>query len=281
MIETAAIGPGDLVFAVLVAGSFVAAALSAAFSVGGAMIILAVTTTVLPVAAVVPLHSTLLIGSTAFRTVLFRRYIVWSLAWPFMIGALAGAFIGARLYVELPERLIAAALAIVMIVSIWLPRISWRPAIPSPWAVVGFLHSFISTLFAYGAILQAVIIHTRLGRHAVIATTAAALFGMSVFKIVGYVVVGFDYSPYLPGYCLLAGSRGGRHLGRPAVHRANFRTAVSQCLSAAYHAHRAGACCTSTSRRRNSLAVDFGQRRISHNTPVRTTLITIPVTSGK
>ena len=224
MIETATLGPGDLVFAVLVVGSFVAAALSAAFSVGGAMIILAVTTTVLPVAAVVPLHSTLLIGSTASRTVLFRRYIDWSLAWPFMIGALAGAFIGARLYVELPERLIAAALAIVMIVSIWLPRLSWRPAIPSPWAVVGFLHSFISTLFAYGAILQAVIIHTHLGRHAIIATTAAALFGMSVFKIVGYVVVGFDYSPYLLVIaCSLAAAAAGTWVGRLFIERISER----------------------------------------------------------
>ena len=45
----------DWVFFVLVAGSFIAAAFNAAFAVGGAMIILAATTAVLPLVAVVPI----------------------------------------------------------------------------------------------------------------------------------------------------------------------------------------------------------------------------------
>ncbi|MDH3550976.1 MAG: hypothetical protein OEQ16_16650, partial [Gammaproteobacteria bacterium] len=52
---------------VIVLGSFIAAFSNAAFANGGAMIVLAVTTTVLPVSAVVPIHSTLLIGSTVSR----------------------------------------------------------------------------------------------------------------------------------------------------------------------------------------------------------------------
>jgi hypothetical protein len=63
----------DATFYIIVAGSFLAALSNAAFSAGGAMIILAVTSTVLPVASIVPIHSTLLIGSTSTRALFFWR----------------------------------------------------------------------------------------------------------------------------------------------------------------------------------------------------------------
>ena len=210
----------DPAFAVLVAGSFFAALFSAAFSAGGAMIILAITTVVLPVSAVVPIHSTLLIGSTATRSVLFRQYIDWTLAGPFLVGSAVGALLGARIYIELPDSIIATAISIVMIVSIWLPGISWRPKFRHPWAIVGFVHSLLSTLFAYGAALQAVILHTKLDRKHIVGTMAGSLFGMSVFKITGYLVVGFDYRPYLGVIAAgLAVSFVGTWLGRMIVDR--------------------------------------------------------------
>ena len=170
---------------------------NAAFSAGGALIVLAVTSTVLPVQAIVPIHSTLLIGSTMSRVLMFRDHVDWSLVVPFWVGALGGALLGARIYVELPETIIATAISIIMLIAIWLPRISWRPRIRHPWAIVGFFHSLLSTLFAYGALLHAVILHTDLRRRQIVATLGGSLLGMSVFKISGYAYFGFDYRPYL------------------------------------------------------------------------------------
>lgn len=181
----------------IVLGSFLAAVVNAVFANGGAMIILAITSTVLPVAAIVPIHSTLLIGSTASRAIVFRHHIEWRIAGPFLVGSAAAVAIAARIYVELPESIIAAAIGAVMLVAIWLPAIRWRPKIRHPWAIVGFIHSFLSTLFAYGALLHAVILHTGLKRRHVVATMAASLTGMGVFKIAGYAGNGFDYRPYL------------------------------------------------------------------------------------
>lgn len=86
----------DWVFVVLVTGSFVAAAFNAAFSIGGAMIILATTTTVLPIGAIVPLHSGLLIGSTFGRVAMFWRFIDWKIVYPFLIGSVIGTGLGAK-----------------------------------------------------------------------------------------------------------------------------------------------------------------------------------------
>lgn len=167
------------------------------FSAGGALIILAITSTVLPIQAIVPIHSTLLIGSTATRVLFFWEHIDWRIAGPFLVGSLFGALIGARVYIELPEALIAAAISVLMLVALWLPKVTWRPRIRHPWIIVGFIHTLISTMFAYGALLHSVILHTNLKRQQVVGTMAGGLTGMGIFKIAGYVFYGFDYSPYL------------------------------------------------------------------------------------
>ena len=193
----ASLGEIDRALYVIVFGSFVAAITNAAFANGGAMIMLAITSSVLPVSAIVPLHSTLLIGSTSARAVVFRQHIDWRIAVPFLVGSVIAVAIAARIYVELPDSVIASAIGIVMLVAIWLPGISWRPRLKHPWAIVGFIHSFFSTLFAYGALLHAVILHTDLKRRQVVGTMAVSLTGMGFLKISGYVVNGFDYRPYL------------------------------------------------------------------------------------
>jgi uncharacterized membrane protein YfcA len=170
---------------------------NAVFSAGGALIILAITSTVLPIQAIVPIHSTLLIGSTATRVLFFWEHIDWRIAGPFLVGSLFGALIGARVYIELPEALIAAAISVLMLVDLWLPKVTWRPRIRHPWIIVGFIHTLISTMFAYGALLHSVILHTDLKRQQVVGTMAGGLTGMGIFKIAGYVFYGFDYSPYL------------------------------------------------------------------------------------
>jgi uncharacterized membrane protein YfcA len=187
----------DATFYIIVAGSFIAALVNAAFSAGGALIILAVTSFVLPVSAIVPIHSTLLIGSTSSRTLFFWRDIDWKIAGPFLVGSVFAVAIGSRIYVELPDSIIATAIGIVMLFAIWLPQVRWRPRLKHPWAIVGFIHSLLSTLFAYGALLHAVILHTGLKKRQIVATMAASLTGMGIFKISGYALNGFDYGPYL------------------------------------------------------------------------------------
>jgi uncharacterized membrane protein YfcA len=161
------------------------------------MIILAFTSTVLPVSAIVPIHSTLLIGSTASRALVFRRYVDWRIAGPFLAGSVVAVAIGARLYFELSDSMIGIAIATVMLLAIWLPGIGWRPKLRHPWLIVGFVYSLLSTLFAYGALLHAVILHTGLKRRQLVGTMAVALTGMGLFKIAGYALNGFDYRPFL------------------------------------------------------------------------------------
>jgi uncharacterized membrane protein YfcA len=215
----------DVILLAIVLGSFFAAVSNAAFSSGGAMIVLAVTSTVLPVTAVVPIHSTLLIGSTASRAIVFREHVDWKVAGPFLVGSLFAVAIASRLYFALPEKMIAIAIASVMLVAIWLPAVNWRPKLRHPWAIVGFVHSFLSTLFAYGALLHAVILHTKLSRRQIVGTMAVALTGMSVFKITGYTLNGFDYRPYFPTIAMaVVAAFAGTWVGKAIIDRISETT---------------------------------------------------------
>ncbi len=210
----------DVTFWIIIAGSFLAALVNAAFSAGGALIILAVTSVVLPVSAIVPIHSTLLIGSTSTRTLLFWRDIEWKIAGPFLVGSVFAVAIGSRIYVELPDTFVATALSAVMLIAIWLPDVTWRPKLKNPWVVVGFIHSLLSTLFAYGALLHAIILQTGLKRRPIVATMGASLTGMGLFKITGYALNGFDYVPYLQtiGFAIAAAFLG-TWVGRMVIDR--------------------------------------------------------------
>ncbi len=214
----------DLTFVVLVSGAFAAAFCAAAFSAGGALIVLAATSAVLPVSQIVPLHSTLLLGSLVARVYLFRHYVDLSIVRPFMLGSFVGAMVGSRIYVAIPTELIATFIATLMLIAIWLPEISWRPRMRHPWLAVGTIHSLLSTLFAYGALFHSVILHTSLSRREVIGTMAGCLLGMGVFKVSGYLLNGFDYSPYywIIGGCTLVAPLGSL-LGRRLVDRISER----------------------------------------------------------
>jgi uncharacterized membrane protein YfcA len=186
----------DATFVVIVVGSFVASVINATFSVGGALIVLAITTTVLPVSAIVPVQSLLLIGSTATRTYAFREFIDWKITGPFLVGSSLGATIGAGLYFKLPDVFIASIISILMLISVWMPKLEWEPKFRHPWVIVGLMHSLLSTLFAFGVILHSVMLHTKLSRHQILGTMAGSLTGMAIIKISGYAYYGFDYSPY-------------------------------------------------------------------------------------
>ena len=110
----------------------------------------------------------------------------------------------------------------------WLAEIRSRLRPRHPWAIVGFVHSLLSTLFACGALLHALILHTGLDRRQIVGTMAACLTGMSVFAVTGYALNGFDYLPFLEliVFAIIAAFVDTR-LGRLAIDRVSealFRT---------------------------------------------------------
>lgn len=202
--------PADPVFWLIVTSSFVASAISGAFAIGGGFFMLAVVATFFPIAAVVPMHSALMLGTSVGRSIFFRRYIHWPIAVPFVLGCLIGAPVGARIYVDLPEALIAVTVGVFILAALWVPPLVWKPRIRHPFFFVGIVHSFLSTLFSFGGVMQPLMMRTTLDKLQVIATLAVSLLFMNVFKLAGYATFGFDFRPYISliAVAVLAGVAG-------------------------------------------------------------------------
>lgn len=206
--------------AIIAVASFVGSAVSAMFATGGAFLMLAISASVLPISAVVPLHTAFMFGSLVARVWYFWKEIFWPIALPFIFGCVIGTAVGAKLYLNLPEFVIALVLGLLMLGSTWLPKPRVEVRIKHPFFIVGVLHSLLSTLFAYGALLHPLIFRTSLNKTQITATLAGSLFAMGLLKIVGYVTFGFDYLEYLPLIvaATLAGFAG-TWVGRHAHHR--------------------------------------------------------------
>lgn len=204
-------------FWLLVLTSFVASAISGAFAIGGGFLMLAVVAAFMPVSAVVPLHSVLMLGTSVGRGWFFWRFIRWEIVRPFVLGCVIGAPLGARIYLGLPEAVIALVVGLFMLAAVWMPPLPWRIPLKHPFFAVGIVHSFLSAMFSFGGVLQPLMMRTALDKMQIIATLAVALLFMNLAKIAGYAAFGFDYRPYLLliGVALLAGVAGarvGRHL---------------------------------------------------------------------
>ncbi len=182
---------------VIILGSFFSTAISSAFGVGGGFIMIAILSAILPIAAMVPIHSVMMIGLSLSRTWYFRNDIHWPIVIPFVFGAAIGAFCGTRLYVGLPEVFVAFAIAMLLLLAVWSPEIKFKREIPHPFVLVGLIHAFLSSLFSFGAIFQPVMMRSKLNKLQITATLSGGLTFMNIFKISGYLGHGFDYKPYL------------------------------------------------------------------------------------
>jgi uncharacterized membrane protein YfcA len=182
---------------IIIFGSFLSTAISSAFGIGGGFVMIAILSSILPITAMVPVHSVMMVGLSLSRTWYFRKDIHYPIVIPFVIGALIGAIAGTSLYIGLPEAFIAFSVAILMLLAVWVPDINFKREIPHPFFLIGLLHSFLSALFSFGGLFQPVMVRTKLNKLQITATLAAGLMFMNAFKIVGYVTFGFDFSPYM------------------------------------------------------------------------------------
>ncbi len=181
---------------------------------------IAIISSILPISAMVPVHATMMIGMSLSRTWYFRKDIHWPIVIPFTIGALFGALSGTFLYVDLPEYFIAASVAVLMLLAVWVPDFELKREIPHPFFLIGLIHAFLSALFSFGGLFQPVMVRTKLTKLQITATLAAGLMSMNFFKISGYVLFGFDYSSYLPVILLaILVAFPGAKLGKALLHK--------------------------------------------------------------
>ena len=212
---------------VIACGCFVASAFNAIFATGGVHIMLATSSSVLPLSVAIPMQAALNMPSLIARILSFRQHIHWPIFIMFAPAAAVGVFVGARVFISLDEGMISLALGGLLLGLIWLVPEGIKLKSPDRFRLVGLLHGFFGTIFGVGLFLQPAVLRTELGRLQITATLAACLMMVEVMKGGGYVVFGFDYIAYWPhilagAVASVIGNYAGQRFGR-LVSEALFR----------------------------------------------------------
>jgi len=190
----------------LITLSFFTSAITAAFSLGGGMLLLSVMVIVLPVSALVPVHGLVQFGSNLGRTVVQRRHIDWSSAVWMCLGAIPGAIVGGQFVVILPESVFALTIGVFILVVTWirLPRQNAH----SPYVLTGAGAGIgaIGMIISATGPLTALFLSQRPDRRIIVATNAAIMSVQHLSKIAVYMSLGFLIAPWLPFVLMMIGA---------------------------------------------------------------------------
>lgn len=211
--------PLDALWLIFTAG--LTSLLTATLGIGGGVLLLVVMAQVIPVAALIPVHGLVQLGSNANRAVLTRQHIDWSLCGRFLAGALIGAGLASLVVVQLPLQLIQLAVAGFILWMVWGPKPVARSLTPLRTLLAGSLTTFLSMFVGATGPLVAAFVH----RHShdkmqTVATFAAAMTGQHLLKGVVFSFVGFSFIDWLPliGLMILSGLLG-TWIGLNLLHR--------------------------------------------------------------
>jgi uncharacterized protein len=181
--------------ALTVGASFFTSLISAAFGLGGGMIMLAVIALALPAHAVIPIHGAVQIASNAGRMLLLIRHVVRSTLLPFTLGSLVGASIGGAIAVSLPPYSVELAVGLFILWTLYGPM---PPLGRFALSGGGLISSFLTMFFgATGPFVAAMLRPFNFDRVRFVATHSAMQSLQHAIKIAVFGLLGFAYGPYL------------------------------------------------------------------------------------
>lgn len=189
--------PGTVVLLILLAGftSFMTAALG----IGGGALLLAVMASLVPIAALIPLHGLVQLGSNANRAYMTRSYIDWSMLRFFALGAIVGAALASLVVVQLPLVVIEIAVALFILFLVWGTKPQAEDLSSIGQVASGVFTTFISMFVGATGPLVAGFVHRQgYEKLRITGTMAACMTFQHSLKILVFSSVGFAFWQWLP-----------------------------------------------------------------------------------
>jgi uncharacterized membrane protein YfcA len=201
-------GIGMAVAVLLVVASFFTSALTAAFGVGGGVAMLTLMGLFVPVAALIPVHGAVQLGSNTGRAWHQRAHVRHTIFLPFVAGSLVGAVAGAMVVVQLPDAVLKLVLGAFIIAVTW-AKIPGFERLGHAGIAIGSGVTALITMFvgATGALLSAFFAQIIPDdRKALIATHAAGMTIQHFLKVVVFGFAGFAFAQWLPLVAIMIAS---------------------------------------------------------------------------
>ncbi|MGI3183565.1 TSUP family transporter [Nioella aestuarii] len=211
-------GLSAVAFWALSAVSFLSSFITVSLGIGGGGLLLAVMASLVPPAALIPVHGVVQLGSNAGRAGMLFRHINGSALPGFAIGSLIGCALGGIIAIELPPALVQIGVGCFVIYSVFARPPKWLSG--WPW-LTGAVSSFLTMFFgATGLFVANFTKSLALPRHAHVATHATLMTLQHGLKVLVFGLLGFAFGEWaLVIITLIAAGLVGTYTGRLLLNR--------------------------------------------------------------
>jgi uncharacterized membrane protein YfcA len=227
---------GPLAFAGLMLASLVTSFIGVFTGAAGGIVLLGLMAMVMPPLALIPVHTVVMLGSGATRTMIMWRNVMRPAVLPFVIGSLIGAAAGAKLFVALTTVWLEFILGAFILVVTWMPKLGRAGGVGSRFAVLGFFTTFLGVFVsATGTLLAPFIAASTPDRRVHVATMGALMMTSHLAKIAAFGIIGFAIGRYVPLMAaMVATGAVGNWIGEAALLRTkeqHFRLVLQLALT--------------------------------------------------
>ncbi|SFR12560.1 TSUP family transporter [Poseidonocella sedimentorum] len=178
----------------LLATSFLASLITVAFGIGGGGLLLAVMASLMPPAALIPVHGLVQLGSNAGRMGLLLGAVSRPALPAFALGSVVGCIAGGLVVVDLPAHVIQIAVGAFVIWSVFARAPRWVGRAP---LLTGLISSVLTMFFgATGLFVASYTKSLHLPRHAHVATHAALMTIQHGLKTLVFGALGFAFADW-------------------------------------------------------------------------------------
>ncbi len=178
----------------LIALSALTSFITAAFGIGGGVVLIAVLAVLLPPAALIPVHGVVQVGANAGRALIMLKDLKTDILLPFIIGSVIGAGLGGSIIVQIDPWLVQAGIGTFILWSVFgtFPPIAGRHVL-----LGGIVSSFLTMFFgATGSFVSSMVKSMQLPPLAHVATHSTLMTAQHLLKVLAFGILGFAYGPY-------------------------------------------------------------------------------------
>ncbi|MEC8374426.1 MAG: sulfite exporter TauE/SafE family protein [Pseudomonadota bacterium] len=179
---------------VLIVASFFTSLMTATVGIGGGVLLLAVMAGSLPVAALIPVHGLVQLGSNGNRAVMTLKHIDWNMLKFFALGAVIGAFLASFVVVQLPLVFIQFAVAAFILFLVWGSKPKAQEMKPAGRVMAGFVTTLVSMFVgATGPLVAAFVHRNNYSKMQITGTFASCMTLQHGLKAFVFTFVGFSF----------------------------------------------------------------------------------------